>query len=46
LKTKQVNISTEAEPKFAKIGDYWEDATVDKVAELLHEYQDLFHMKF
>jgi hypothetical protein len=29
-KTKQVNIGTEAEPKFAKIGDYWDDATVDK----------------
>jgi len=46
LKTKQVNIGTEAEPKFAKIGDYWDDATVDKVVELLHEYQDLFTTKF
>ena len=23
LKTKQVNIGTEAKPKFARIGDYW-----------------------
>jgi len=43
---KQVNIGTEAEPKFAKIGDYWDDAMVDKVTELLHEYQDLFPTKF
>ena len=45
-KMKQVNIGTEAEPKFAKIIDYWDEAMVDKVAELLREYQDLFHTKF
>ena len=28
-----------------KIGDYWDDDTVGKVAELLTEYQDLFPMK-
>jgi len=39
-KMKQVNI--EAEPKYAMLGDYWDDATVDKVVELLHKYQDLF----
>jgi len=36
----------ETEPKFAKIGDYWDGTMVDKVAELLHEYQDLFPTKF
>lgn len=46
LKTKQVNIETEADPNFAKIEDYWDDAIVDKVFELLHEYQDLFSTKF
>jgi len=45
-KTRQVNIGTKAEPKFANIGDYWDDATVDKVAEFLHEYQDVFPTKF
>lgn len=45
LKTKQVNIGTEAEPKYATLGDYWDDATVDKVAKLLREYQDLFPTK-
>ena len=33
VKTKQVNIHTGAEPKFTKIGDYWDDAIVDKVTE-------------
>lgn len=46
MKTKQVKIGTEVEPKFMKIRDYWDDVAVDKVVELLHEYQDLFPMKF
>lgn len=29
-----------------KIGDYWNNATMDKVVELLCEYQDLFPTKF
>ena len=45
LKTKQVNIGTEVETKYATLGDYWDDATVDKVAEFLHKYQDLFPIK-
>ena len=43
---KQVNIGTEAEPKFENIEDHWDDAMVDKVAKFLHEYQDLFPTKF
>lgn len=27
LKMRQVNIGTEAEPKFVKIGDHWDDST-------------------
>jgi len=38
LITKQVNIGTEAEPNLAKIVEYWEDTTIDKVIELLCEY--------
>lgn len=41
-----MNIDTKEEPKFAKIGEYWDDAIVDKVAEFLHEYQDVFPTKF
>ena len=46
LKTKQVHIGIEAEPKLTKIGDYKDDATVDKAVELLHKYQDFFPTKF
>jgi len=46
LKTKQINIGTKAEPKFAKIGDYWDGTTVDKIIKLLREHQDLFPTKF
>jgi len=35
LKMKQANIGTEAKPKFMKIGDYWDNVTMDKVIELL-----------
>lgn len=45
LKMKQVNIRTEVEPKYAMLSDYWDDATVDKVAKLLREYQYLFLTK-
>ena len=38
LKMKQVNSGTVTEPKFMKIGDYWDDAMVDKVIKLLCEY--------
>jgi len=45
LKTNQVNIDTDKEPKYATLGDYWDDAMVDKVIELLREYQGLFLTK-
>jgi len=35
----------EAVPKYATLGDYWDDAMMDKVVELLHKYQDLFPTK-
>jgi hypothetical protein len=46
IKIKKVNIGTEKTPKFANVGDYWDAATIDKITELLHEYQDLFPTKF
>ncbi len=45
-KIKKVNIGTAEVPKLANIGDYWDDATMTKINELLHEYQDLFPTKF
>jgi hypothetical protein len=46
IKTKKVNIGTTKNPKFAQIGDYWNDETIEKVADLLREYQDLFPTTF
>jgi hypothetical protein len=33
-------------PKFVNIGYYWKDETFEKIANLLHEYQDLFLTTF
>jgi hypothetical protein len=30
----------------ASIGDYWDNHTVERIIELLHEYNDLFPMTF
>ena len=46
LKTRTVNIGSEGKPKYAIIGDYWDEEMVSKVTQLLHEYQELFSMKF
>ena len=46
IKIKKINIGTETEPKFSSIGDYWDDETVGHIADLLHDYQDLFTTKF
>ena len=46
LKTQIVNIGSDENPKYAIIGDYWDEEIVSKVTQLLHEYQDLFLMKF
>lgn len=46
LKTKQVNIGSREQPKFEKIGDYWDEATIDKFTKLFHKYQDLFPTNF
>jgi hypothetical protein len=46
IKIKKVNIGTEKTPNLANVGDYWDVATIDKITELLQEYQDLFPTKF
>lgn len=45
LKIKHVNIGMDEELKYAMLGDYWDDTTVEKFIELLREYQDLFPTK-
>ena len=41
LKIKKVNIGSEATPKIASIGVYWDDKTIGQVADLLCSPQDL-----
>ena len=38
LKIKKVNIGSEDNPKFANIRDYWDEETVAKITDILHEF--------
>ena len=42
LKIKKDNIGSPDNPKFTNIGDYWDEETVGKITDLLHEFQDIF----
>ena len=42
LKIKKANIGSPDNPKFTNIGDYWDEETIGKVIDLLHEFQDMF----
>ena len=44
LKLKKVNIRTIEDPKFASIGDYWDDSTMGKVIDLLHDFRTYFQL--
>ena len=46
LKIRRVNIGSEEHPKFSNIGVYWEEKTMAKIMDLLHEFQDLFLTQF
>ena len=46
LKFLKVNIGTVENPKFVNVGDYWDEETMAKITDLLHEFQDLFPTKF
>ena len=46
MKIMKVNIGTMEDPTFAIIGDYWDDLTMGKVIDLLHEFQGLFSTKY
>jgi hypothetical protein len=43
---RKVNIGMEENPKFAQIWDYWSEETIEKVSDLMQEYQDLFTTYF
>ena len=42
LNIRKFNIGTEENQKFASVGDYWDEETMVKIIDLLHEFQDLF----
>ena len=46
LKIRKVNIVKEENQKFENIGDYWDEETMAKITNLLHEFQDLFPTNF
>ena len=46
LKMGRVNIGSEENPKFVNIGDYWDEETMAKIMDLLHEFEDLFSTRF
>ena len=43
---KKVKTRIAENPKFVQIGEYWNDETIEKVADLLWEYHDLFLTTF
>ena len=42
IKTKEINIAKEGDPKIAKIGDYCSEQQISEIVDLLKEYQDVF----
>ena len=46
LKIRKFNIGSEENPKFASVGDYWDVEPMEKITDMLHEFQDLFPTKF
>jgi hypothetical protein len=46
IKIMKVNIGIEQTSKRVNVGYYWDVPTIDKIIELLHEYQALFPTKF
>jgi hypothetical protein len=42
INMRKVNIGTRKNQKFAQIGDYWSDETMEKIEYLLCEYHDIF----
>ena len=46
MKIKEVHTGSPKNPKFTNIEDYWDEEAVAKIADLLHEYQNLFPTNF
>ena len=46
LKIRKVKFGSEENPKFTNIGDYWDEETMEKITNLVHEFQDIFLTQF
>jgi hypothetical protein len=46
IKMQKLNIGITVNPKFVQIGDYWSEEYVEKIADLLRTYHDLFPTTF
>ena len=46
LRISKVNIGSKENPKFSNVGDYWDEETMAKITDLIHEFQDLFSTWF
>jgi hypothetical protein len=46
IKVKKFKIGTTENPKMANIGDFWDEQIVERIIELLHDYNDLFPTTF
>jgi ribosomal protein S17E len=42
IKVKEVNISTDYQPKIRRIMEYWSEKQTTEIVSLLKEYQDVF----
>ena len=42
IKTREVDISNDDRPKIAKNGDYWYEAQITEITNLLKEFQNVF----
>ena len=42
----KVNIGMKENPKFSNVGDYWDEDTMARITNLLHEFQYLFLTQF
>ena len=46
LRIQKINIGSAENPKFSNVRDYWEEETMAKITDLLHQFQDLFLTRF
>jgi hypothetical protein len=42
----KINIGTTKNRNIASIGDYWDNQTIERITELLCEYNDIFPVTF